>query len=294
MSAGANLFMCSCAILAFAIINLNVGPNVNSKLKSESILLNCKNLSDHLDYMVETYPSTTKEWIEEQEKTIRECRNRRAMYDMEYTSFIFNAAIGFICTLLGLFGLQKEVIKKSGIVGMALGVIGFVLTLVYVIYNGVVYTNYYDTEIPKRDGEGAIAELVSEGNYRCLFFNKENDTDALYAKYSDLIKSQYNFDIDLIKSFDSEEHPEKGRCVITEDDYINNCKKSEIWETYAVYNGQPCAKLYYTSYSLDRPYTDDSNYDKSARFLTVLIFSILIILCHLGLIGSGLMMMKEA
>ena len=293
MKSGLIFFICSCSVLALTIVNLSIGPNIN-KRNDDWNSVNCPILSDELSDAIEK--EEPQEEIDKKERSLNECRNKKAMYNMEYAAFIINVIIGFICVLLSLYNLQKETIPRAGIMGLGLGVIGFVLTLVYVIYNGIVYTNYYDKHIYKRDDDYAVAELVeAETNkYKCLYFNKENDTEALYAKYSDLIKSQYNFDIDLIKSFDSEEHPEKGRCVITEDDYINNCKKSEIWETYAVYNGQPCAKLYYTSYSLDRPYTDDSNYDKSARFLTVLIFSILIILCHLGLIGSGLMMMKEA
>ena len=299
MSAGANFFLCSCAILTFTIINLNVGPIVNGLVGSKWPSTNCKIISDEIDEM-EKNPNITKEEIEKEEVSLRECRNKRAMHDMEYTSFIFNAAIGFICTLLGLFGLQKEIIKKTGMVGVGLGVIGFVLTLVYVIYNGVVYTNYYNKSIFKRDGDGAVAELISslEFKYRCLFFNKVNDTDALYAKYNDIIKSQYNYNRALIDSF-NKSYPEKYQCIVRDNNYGYYCSKDEIWEIPMTYydeqhNEHKCEKLYYQNYKNDQPFDDDSNYDISARFLTVLIFSIFIILCHLGLICSGLLLMKEA
>ena len=116
------------------------------------------------------------------------------MHDMEYTSFIFDVVIGFVCGLLGLlhyFGLKPDFVSKTGLIGLGCGVVGFVLTFVYVILNGLVYTNYYDTEIYKRDGDGAFAE--KEGNaYKCIYFDKAKNVYALYAKYSDLIQKQYN------------------------------------------------------------------------------------------------------
>jgi len=318
MSAGANFFLCSCAILTFTIINLNVGPIVNGLVGSKWPSTNCKIISDEIDEM-EKNPNITKEEIEKEEVALRECRNKRAMHDMEYTSFIFNAAIGFICTLLGLFGLQKEIIKKTGMVGAGLGVIGFVLTLVYVIYNGVVYTNYYNKSIFKRDGDGAVAELISslEFKYRCLFFNKVNDTDALYAKYNDIIKSQYNYNRALIDSFNK---ISKSiylywilSLIIFFFIYVLNFliiihyyikgyhKRTSYLEVFYELNENVlkilisnCEDLFKKVKLSELKADDDSNYDISARFLTVLIFSIFIILCHLGLICSGLLLMKEA
>ena len=100
----------------------------------------------------------SEEVKERRESKIRKCRNEQAMYNMEHTSIAFNGVIGFICVLFGLYGLQKELIPKTGIIGIVCGVIGLILTLVYVIYNGVVYTNYYDDDdIYKVDGDGAFA-----------------------------------------------------------------------------------------------------------------------------------------
>ena len=94
---------------------------------------------------------------------------------MEYTSFIFNIFISFVCVLLGLYGLQKETIPKTGYIGMGCGIVGLILTLVYVIYNGVVYTNYYNTEIYKVDGDGAFAEYDQKNNrYECFYYKKDD------------------------------------------------------------------------------------------------------------------------
>ena len=52
------------------------------------------------------------------------------------------------------------------------------------------FTHYYDSSIYKIDGDGAFAEFNEKiGVYECFYY-KKNDTDAIYAKYCDLIKSQ--------------------------------------------------------------------------------------------------------
>ena len=178
---------------------------------------------------------------------------------------------------------------------MVLGVIGFILTLVYIIFNGIVYTNYYDCQTYKRNDDYAVAELV-EGEtekYKCLYFNKENDTEALYAKYSDLIKSQYNYNRKL-KVFFDEDYPEKKDCNIyglynreplkcDREEYLNYSMNYTDNEEVS----QRCEKLYYLNFI-----SDYSNYDISARFLGCLILSIFTVLCYCGMAFSGFMIFK--
>ena len=296
MKSGLIFFICSCSVLALTIVNLSIGPNIN-KRNDDWNSVNCPILSDELSDAIEK--EEPQEEIDKKERSLNECRNKKAMYNMEYAAFIINVIIGFICVLLSLYNLQKETIPRAGIMGLGLGVIGFVLTLVYVIYNGIVYTNYYDKHIYKRDDDYAVAELVeAETNkYKCLYFNKENDTEALYAKYSDLIKSQYNYNRDLVDSF-TDKHHDKFYCTVNKDLYRSNCAQYEIWEVNNTYfdddweNEYPCKKLYYPYFLNDfKGYT---NYDKSARFLTVLILSVFIVLCHIGLIFSGFKLFKGA
>jgi len=177
-----------------------------------------------------------------------------------------------------LYGLQKELIPKTGIIGIVCGVIGLILTLVYVIYNGVVYTNYYDDDnIYKVDGDGAFAEL-KDGNYKCFYYKESKGEEALIAKYSDLIKKQYNYNKDLKDSFLND--AEKAMCI----------SNPESCATQGTIPGGilPCKKLYHM-----QTINDFENYDLSARFLTALILSIITLLCHCGLIFSGFMLSKE-
>ena len=169
MGSGKNFFFVSCIILVLATINMGVGPIMNKKLGTSWGNANCEKLvNDYEDYK-KSNPNMDEQTKEENEYNINRCKNMKTMYNMEYTSFVFNIVIGFIGVLIGLYGLQNEVIPKSGTVGMACGVVGLALTLVYVIFNIIVYTSYYDTQYYKVDSDGAFAER--EGTrYKCYYF----------------------------------------------------------------------------------------------------------------------------
>ena len=277
MSSGSNFFICACAILVFSIINYKIGPIINYKVGTDWALANCEDLQDRYDAAKELNPNMSDEEKESYAFPIRRCRNKKAMHNMEHTSVVFNGVIGFICVLLGLYGLQKEAIPKTGTIGMACGVVGFILTLVYVIYNGVVYTNYYDDSIYKVDGDGAFAELDGS-SYECFYYKESKGEEALIAKYSDLIKSQYNYNKDLKDSFNTDS--EKVNCRASP----SLCATRE----YIPAAGSTCKKLYYRQII-----NDYENYDKSARFLTALLLSIITLLCYCGLIFSGFTLSKE-
>ena len=299
MSAGTNFFVCSCAILALAIVNLNLGPSINHTIGIWSNE-NCRNISDTIDDLKETkekrpeYEEIINKIIENEENRLSECRNKKAMYELEYAAFTVNAGLGFIVVILGLYGVQKEIIPKTGIIGIIFGIAGAILTLVYAIFNGIVYTNYYNREIYKVDGDLAFAELQGEKNYKCIYFNKVNDTEALRAKYSDLIKSQYNYNKGLKDSFDAYEHPEKAQCTENYGLYIKNCEQDgyiEIKKTYTIKEEEKdCEKLYYKNYF----FGNYLNFDLSARFLITLILSLFTVICYFGLAFSGFMILKES
>ena len=138
MSAGSNFFICSCAVLILTITNLGIGPIINHRVGESWGLENCEALVDDYGDAKDKNPNMDESEQEKYELEISTCKNKKAMYSMEYTSFIINMVVGFICILLGLYGLQKEVLPKTGMIGIACGVIGFVLTFVYVIFNGIV------------------------------------------------------------------------------------------------------------------------------------------------------------
>jgi hypothetical protein len=289
MGSGKNVLFVSCAILIFATINMGVGPIMNKRLGTDWGNANCEKLANDYEDAKKRNPDMSDSDKKTNEFEISRCKNRKAMYNMEYTSFVFNIVIGFIGVLIGLYGLQNEVIINSGKIGMACGVVGLVLTLVYVIFNIIVYTSYFDDDDKyyKVDSDGAFAER--EGTrYKCYNFKEKNDTMALIAKYSDLIKSQYNYNKELTDSFKTD--PEKLECTDNYGYVIKGCSDDEYLDITATYGDNiPCSKLYY-----HETFDTFSNYDKSARILTTLIFSIIIILCYIGFIFSGFILNQES
>jgi hypothetical protein len=290
-------------------INLSIGPIINGKLSNRNIevggaisastrgnswgTLNCAILSDTYDeYKKGTTDDTVKKYLYEFQ--INECKRKKAMHDMEYTSFIFDIVIGFVCGLLGLlhlFDLKKDFVVNTGLIGLVCGAVGFVLTFVYVIFNGIVYTNYYDDNtILKRDGDGAFAELKGD-KYECFYFDEKGNTHALIAKYSDLNKKQYNYNKDLEDSYEKDEvsgctYPDPSSCS-SGDGFIPGISGK-------IYNSKDptkeCKYLYIPSVLLDND--GITNKDKGDRFLTTLILGLFVCLANIGLALFGFLLFR--
>ena len=279
MSKGLIFFCCSCAILLFSIINLSVGPIISKRVGYNWGTLNCEKAKDDYDKVKDQDDSNNqvkygKEW------EMYECQREKAMHDMEYTSFIFDIAIGFVCGLLGLlhlFELKKEFVPKTGLIGLGCGIVGFVLSFIYVVYNGIVYTNYYDSIIYKTNSDGAFAERVEAGKYECFYFDEKGNDHALTAKYSDLIQKQYNYDKDVQAEFDDSDS-ERSQCSWSTP---LDCKTTGyISTTIKTYNDNQCKYLYVeNSYSIKGV----TNKDTSDRFLTTLLLSLFVCLANIGL-----------
>ena len=292
MTKGLIFFCCACTILLFTIINISIGPIISGKvgaydpinLRPDWGTLNCRRYQDDYDEAKKNGPIDDKEKKYYWDYNINHCNRKKGMYNMEYTSFIFDIVIGFICGLLGLlhhFELKKEFVSKTGLIGLGCGVIGFVLTFTYVILNGIVYTNYYDNTIAiyKRDGDGVFAEKKGD-HFECLYydFDEPENEYSLYAKYSDLIKKQYNYDKDLIESYSSS--PITG-CKV--DPYSCITNEGKIPAT----SYSNCNKLYADIY-----YSSITNKDISDRFLTTLLLSLFVCLANIGLAIFGFLLFR--
>ena len=295
MSKGLIFFCCACAILLFTIINISVGPIISGKVGNDSMpdpvdgssynlawgTANCQYFSDLYDEAKKTSDGDALKYGPEWGKN--ECYRKKGMHDMEYTSFIFNAVIGFVCGLLGLlhlFDVKKEYVSKTGMIGLICGFIGFVFSFVYVILNGLVYTTYYDhngiSPIYKRDSDGVFAELKNS-QFECIYYDSTYNTHALYAKYSDLIQRQYNYDKDLIESYEKYD----DYCVV-----YPGCN----YDGKAINIHAGCTKLYASDYNSIALYI--TNKDISDRFLTTLLLSLFVCLANIGLAIFGFLLFR--
>ena len=310
MGKGTLFFCCASCILVLTIINLSIGPIVSGALKNimnEDLgTLNCEKKKDELDDAKDQAGVNDDEIKYYFEYSYNACQRKKGMHDMEYTAFIFDIVIGLICGLLGLlhiFEVKKDFVSNTGLIGIICGVIGFALTFVYVIFNGLVYTTVYVGTfdiftgyihgVLKRDEDYAIAEKVGD-TFKCLYFDNQFNFFSAFAKFSDLGKKQYNYDKDIKDDVQSGKIP--NNCIDSRlDDNFNNiafecAQKEKPTSTRAntlISNG--CQKIYINSVGSN---DGIENKDLSDRFLTTLILSLFVCLASIGLALFGFLLFK--
>ena len=302
------IFFCiSCCLLIFSIIVVCTGPIITGVIDGSWNNQNCQRYSDHRKHIDDEKIISDKNIRDEFKKYLKQgqhlCERQKAMYGLEYASLVSDLFFGVLCSLLSLlhyFGIGKYCEKVTGIIGLSCGIIGFILTLIYIIYSGYIFTNdgpgkdydsyffsnpgssqisHYSGGIYKLDKDRAFAEL--NGNeYKCLYYDKD-DEDSFYAKYSDLGKKQYNYHKDF-------KYPDSSS------EYNNaNCFKSPSTVcTATTPKISNCNKLYY---SISNNYQDEiSNKYKYDKWVTSIIFGCFIIALNLGLAIFGFLLFSQS
>ena len=283
------------AIVIFSIISICSAPIINNVLPVSASWKthNCQYQSDILKNLEKT--NAGEDSIKLRKKIKNQCNREKAMYGLEYSSLILDVTLGFICTILGLlhyFDVAKPFEKVSGIIGLATGVIGFVMTLVYICYSGYIFTKdvaYRDFDstgttsdtIFKLNGDGVIAEKQSDGNYKCIYSDKDNK-DAIYAKYNDLGKKQYNYE--KKRHYDNSKYTD---CEV--DKRLVQCNSDD--GKLSLSNGDTipsCDNIY-----LESPSDDFHNKYLFDRWTTTIIFSCFICACCIGLAIFGFFLFKS-
>ena len=268
------LILSTCIILLSAVI-LAVGPITNKKIGTNWGYQNCGLISDQSNLL--NYDS------EMLKKMKNLCYREKALYDLEYAAFIINIVLGFICadlTLLHYIGIGKEFEIKTGVIGFSSGLIGFILTLVYICYSGYILVNDvaymefdinpitfgFDTSkcIEKLYNNGAYSEKKSNGEYLPVYFNDRDDF-AQYIKYKDLANSIYNYDSDYYKAYKgySNNNDERLICQRTSSS-TNNCK-----------------------YLYEEPKEDNTNKELYDRWVSALVLACIALVANLGLAIFG-------
>jgi len=303
------IFLCiASALLIFSIIVVNTSPAING-VAGEWRDLNCKRYSDYHDYIKkkDTY-ANKDEHLKLSKEGRNLCKRRKAMYGLEYSSIVCDIVLGFFCAFLSLLhylGVGKVFEKVTGIIGVASGIICFILTLIYVIYSGYIFTNdnagmdfdfssgdinkdYGD--VPKLDKDGIFAKLDSTKNkYECVYYDA-NDESKFYAKYNELGQKRYNYNKDSIDS--------NSKLMKCRYKYIDPLASPGTDPTYypsysLCANGitpviSDCDVLYVYHDSLDG-FENKYNYD---RWVTSIIFDSLNIALSMGLAMFGFLLYK--
>ena len=275
------------AIVIFSIICICSGPVISGVIPKASDWKtnNCQKLTDELKILEDNNNAESLIIIKRKERN--KCNRDKAMYGLEYSSLIIDVICGFVCTFLGLlhyFDIGKPFEKVTGIIGLATGIIGFVLTFVYVIYSGYIFTNdpYLDSgnnKIYKRDGDWAYAKKV-DGKFECLYY-KEGNTDSVFAKYSDLGKKQYNYNKKM-KQESENTNSEFSLCHGN----IGFCNSKYYTGSLTSFTG--CNALYaaYIDDNIERKYLFD-------KWVTTIIFSCFILSCDIGLAIFGFLLFES-
>lgn len=337
------LFLCiSLAVVIFTVLVLNLGPGIHGLIydytydacnyyKDLHKYREEKNLND-LKLLVPDVKDEDdrKEYLDLLKEHTNVCNRHQAATGLEYTAFNINMVFGGICALLGLLyylSLANSINKVIGIIGLATGVIGFVLTFVYTIYIGIIFTqevegksfssisSMYLGAIPKVKSDGTFLKWDDgKKSYVCIFYNGDKK-DSLYVKYSDYGKKYLNYYKKHYFYVDEKDYEYKHckadqsfyyelangstespnnfweRCKMIDENKIKfsyNDKKLEFNEGNS--NGE-CDKLRLD----DNRYPNQSNKKKNIydHWVATLIFSILIFICDIGLAIFGFLIFNQ-
>lgn len=297
----------SCGILLLTIVTICNAPIITHTIgdADEWGVQNCQYYADkHKD--IEDDKDLDKDekdkQLESNDKEKHLCDRTKAMYGLEYAAFILDLVFGFSCTLFSLlhfFGVGKSFEKLTGIIGLICGVIGFIFTLIYIIYSGYIFTNDNAGEILKLDKNREIAKWTGT-KYECLFYDKDDD-DSIYAKWSDLGKKQYNYHKDFSFPDDNSKYNDcKNFRIIIEQlnqagpDYYPTdldelCGNDFGSLTKAQLNN--CDYLFYGNGDGMNGVSNKYVYDK---WVTTIIFGCIIILLNIGLAVFGFLMFNDS
>ena len=250
--------------------------------------LNCKIFADK-----ENSDSIALDEIQKMKKMKNLCYRKNAMHDLEFASLIINVVLGFICanlSLLHYLNVGKDFEKKTGIIGLITGIVGFVITLVYVCYNSYIFDNdiaygtinlsYFENPTSNPLFTGGIKKLYPNGATHKNEFGQfktpyENDKEdySEFIKYKDLGEKQYNYDSKLYQTYTSQ--------TITD-----NCKVDLSVTGATIPNSCSYGYTQYPFTSLENKYLYD-------RWLTTLILGFIIVVCNIGLLIFGILLCKS-
>lgn len=290
------LLFISTGILVLSAITISLAPIINdiSNMSYNSPKdLDCEIFSNHdeitkgnlaLFQKLKTYKNI--------------CKRQKATHNLEYSSLIINAVLSFIYANFALLSFFKEGENhrnKIGLIGLITGIIGFVLTLVYVCFSGYVFTHDVAYGIINMDDiagigpnlDGGIAKLFSNGakykyNGKKYITPYEANTEynSKYIRYKDLGDKQYNYDKDIYTKY-VKNIPENRNTA-------NGCN---INNDYALSNSN--TKINNCDYLFAEPYNNSNNKYLYDRWVATLILSVFIIALHLVLAIFGILVFVD-
>ena len=333
------IFLCiASAVVIFTVIVINISPAINV-IGTGSYDDSCKYFADMHKYAKDkTYPTqeAKDKYLDFLKKGKAECDSKKAMIGLEYASLNINIVCGFTCALLGLLlylNAGNNIGAITGLIGLGSGVIAFVLTLVYIIESGIVFTqhvinknyqnylNPYNNANVRIDSDGAVLEWDdSKKSYVCIFYKKDNE-DSLYRRYSDYGNKYLNYNSDVRFAIDKKNYKYIGDTYSCQyrGDAINNpgsivSGASSFYEICKMLDEKVIQLADGANNDEKRPYyssstssqkegdcdklflTSGSDYEKKNqydKYVTSIVLGCFIILLDIGLAVFGFLLFKE-
>ena len=270
-------FILSSALLIISVITICLAPIINAavtikfyKVDDTTSDINifekwstesCQRLNDEYKHKKDIggFNGDTNGREETQNKRkINDCKRHKAMFGLEYAALISDVVLGFICMLLGLIHYLeqgKPFETTSGLIGIASGGIATVLTIVYVVYSGIIFNNEYI-----RDSDSNILY----DNHAYLHWNGN--------------KYVYNYDSEIYQmSLDT--NSEFRNCQT----YVSLTEQKQ----YGTSGAKKCEYIWHSS--LNESVKAKYLYD---RWITSIILSVVICVCGIGLAFFGFLLFK--
>ena len=276
------IFLCiSSAILVLSIIVICISPIINNfEIKSPSWSfskwrnLNCKIFEDQ-----EKSDTLRLDDIQKMKTFKNLCRTKKGMHDLEYAALIIDLIVGIVCTNLSLFiyfNVNKNIVKNVGLIGLIVGIIGFIITFIDVGFSGYIFDNAPAFGEVNYDYFRGTSTSIMSGGVLKLFpngattkvdgtfvFDNDKSYFSPYAKFKELGQKQYNYDK---KTYEAYYHD-------------NKCHSTDTGDCEYLYQLPP-----YRSYEYK---------DLHDRWLTTIILSVFIFACNAGLSIFGFLIFKN-
>lgn len=296
-------FIIACSLLILSIITVNVAPIIS---KADSIgyfedwgIKNCKKIDDDYKWEKDNNiydPDGMKLEEDVQKRIIKECKNHKAMYSLEYAAVVVDVSLGFICFVLSLIHYLepgKPLEKNSGLIGVISGIIIAALTIIYVAFSAIIFNNepirIFHHNLPLKKIYPNKASLHYNGEKYVYDYDEEKavkeDLDIPLIKYKDLGKKQYNYDTEIF------------RVNLDRDSEYSNCRvdlsafQFDRKLTYTLNNDNNIIYDCIYIWDVNRPIIESNDnkflYD---RWLTSIILSVLIAVCGIGLAIFGFLL----
>ena len=342
------IFLCvASAVFILSVIVLNYAPTITGLVGKGIYVSNgdasdegwagypCRKFSDQYnEYKDEPWDEKWKssdlkdENLELLEEGKNYCLRKKAMIGLEYSAFNLDVIFGFVCAILGILLYSgNKVGKIAGLIGLGGGAIGFVLTLVYVIYSGIVFNNdvigkhkrpltspgryatslnpYSSSSSMAIESDGAYLEW-KENIYVCIFYDKDNK-DKLYRKYSDYGNKYLNYyhlnskdKDDEYYNFIAESTSEESGCGTDAVYSWEDCKRQDEEPTPDIQRTildkdrkekGKCNKLYYNKYKSG---TTDERKNLYNSWVTTIVFGCFIFVLDAVLAVFGFLVYKDS